>query len=299
MSIQRLTPPGTNAELAALTPAPVEHDRGFLIRSIAASLLESDEPEFIAIGALSPAEITSQELIDTTLEAPRGSAEEVVRAHLDGLPAAQFRLIDPRKHKIIPVLNGKGLIDDKAFIAQVLETIDPSFHWLGKPDRHHLCWPRANYVEAQKSSGVPAYIFREHGSNVIRVQRVFHNWIHAVSETPPMPDPEVMRYTLRAWEVVGDFFMAARQTVSHQRLFAREELRRGGYNEEQQEMVREALLRELGGILMHLDALQNIPEDYWPFRPDIKVQIAAGQVGQVLTKGYLNRTREVRLARVA
>lgn len=296
---QRLTPPGINAELSASPSAPVNFDRSFLIHTLAKTLLETGEPELVVIGGLTTVKNEVNQLIDTTVKPPSNAPDEVRRAHQDGLPAADFRLQDPRTYKIEPRLNAKGLIDDKMLIADVLETIHPDFTWLGKSDRHHLCWPRVDYVQAQQSSLIPAFNFREHGSNVIRVQRVFHNWIHAITLPPPMPDPEVMQYTLKAWEVVSDFFSAVRQTVNHQRLFSREELRRGGYTDEQKDMIQEILLRELSGIVMHLDALQDIPEDYWPFRTDIKLQIAAGRVGQVLTKGYLNRTRDIRLSNVA
>lgn len=299
MSVQRIAPPGINAELAASPRAPVEYDRGFLIRAMADVLLADDEPQVTVVDALTAVNSHSEVHIDTSITAPKGSAEEVTRAHIDGLPAREFWQDNTLKYKVIPKLNAKGLIDDKALIADVQATISPEFVWSGKADRHHLYWPRADYVAAQQITGDKAYSFREHGSNIIRVQRVFHNWMHAISEQPPMPDPEVMHYTLRAWEIVSDFFGAVRQTVNHQRLFGREELRRGGYTDNQNEMIRDMLLRELSGVVMHLDLLADIPEDYWPFRPDIKLQIAAGQVGQVLTKGYLNRTREVRLASVA
>ena len=298
MSRHHETPPGFCDERTIPIPAPIDNDRGFLVHSIAELLRPDDEPQLTVVGGLAIVHEAANTSVDTSVAIPSGAAEEVLRAHIDGLPAKEFWLEQPRDYRIVPRQTDKGLVDDKALIADVQATISPEYVWPGKPDRHHLYWPRADYVTAHNLNP-KAYLFREHGSNVIRVQRVFHNWIHAISEIPPMPDPEVMQYTLRAWEVVGDFFGAVRQTVNHQRLFGREEARRGGYSDDQKEMIRDIMLRELGGIIMHLDALQTIPEDYWPFRPDIRIQIAAGRVGQVLTKGYLNRTREVRLASVA
>lgn len=273
MAIHNVAPPGTKPELATPPNAPIARDGGILIYDAT---------------------------VDDTIAVPNNATEEVTQAYQDGLPAQEFWLEDPATHKIEVKLNSKGLVDDKALIADVQSTIHPDFIWAGRADRHHLYWPRADYVTMQQTSESKAYAFREVGTNVIRVQRVFHNWIHAITLPPPMPEPEVMQYSLETWEIMGNFYKAVRQTVNHQRKFAREEQRRiSGYSEQGKELVRTSLSRELSGVIMHLEALENVPEEYWPFRRDAKVRFAAGRVGQVIKDGYMNRTREVRLANVA
>ena len=273
MAIHNVAPPGTKPELATPPNAPIARDGGILIYDAT---------------------------VDDTIAVPDNATEEVIQAYQDGLPAQEFWLEDPATYKIEVKLNSKGLVDDKALIADVQSTIHPDFIWAGRADRHHLYWPRADYVTMQQTSESKAYAFRMVGTNVIRVQRVFHNWIHAITLPPPMPEPEVMQYSLETWEIMGNFYKAVRQTVNHQRKFAREEQRRiSGYSEQGKELVRTSLSRELSGVIMHLEALENVPEEYWPFRRDAKVRFAAGRVGQVIKDGYMNRTREVRLASVA
>lgn len=87
MANHNVAPPGTCSRLASRPHAPVARDGGILI--------------------------------DATIAAPNNATDEVIHAYQDGLPGKEYWLEDPTTHKIEVKLNSKGLVDDKALIADV------------------------------------------------------------------------------------------------------------------------------------------------------------------------------------
>lgn len=127
------------------------------------------------------------------------------------LPPPEFRLHDPKLEGRIPTqLDERGLVDVLKLIDQVKQTVDPEFKWQSSfNDVHHLQWPSNQYASSPEAELNPRE-FRNLAISKIYVPRVFHNWVHQVTEPPPMPSDEVMRYRIEAQRVVLALFQSVR-----------------------------------------------------------------------------------------
>lgn len=99
-------------------------------------------------------------------------------------------------------VDNKGLVDLDALVTLVRQTVDPAFSWASPfNDIHHLQWFGNLYpVTAAESDMVNMHQFRELVTRKAFLPRVFHNWAHRVTLPPPVPSPEVMRYSITAHE---------------------------------------------------------------------------------------------------
>lgn len=115
------------------------------------------------------------------------------------LPDRDLWLYDPLKEGRRPTpTNDLGLIDLRELIRQTKQTIDPTYDWKsGFNDVHHLYWPNAWY-ENSPDTDVNPQEFRNLEISKLRVPRLFHNWVHILTEPPALPDEEVMRYRIEA-----------------------------------------------------------------------------------------------------
>ena len=109
-------------------------------------------------------------------------------------------------------IDERGLVDTDALIALVKSTVDPSFTWepSERPDAHHLYWEHNLYPKIIENNVNPQE-FCNLTINQIVIPRMFHNWIHLVTQEPPVPDKEVMGYRIEAYRVVVKLFKNAKQ----------------------------------------------------------------------------------------
>ncbi len=133
------------------------------------------------------------------------------------LPPREYWLSDPAIEGLIPTpLDSRGLVDAPALFQEVAKTIDPAYEWESAfDDPHHLQWPDCWYpTEAHdillKESN--PHEFRNLAISQWILPRVLHNWIHCVTEPPPVPSDEVMFYRTEAQRVTTSLFMTARDS---------------------------------------------------------------------------------------
>lgn len=115
------------------------------------------------------------------------------------LPSQNLWLYDPFREGRRPTPTDEhGLIDLRELIRQTKQTIDPTYDWKsGFNDVHHLYWPNAWYDNTSEEPVNPQE-FRNLDSSKLRVPRLFHNWVHVLTEPPEVPSEEVMRYRIEA-----------------------------------------------------------------------------------------------------
>lgn len=117
----------------------------------------------------------------------------------DSLPPRDVWLRNPRINGLIetPLVRATGLVDLDKLVDKVKSTIDPEFDWTSTfNDVHHLQWYGSRYVSPLERT------FREQAQRKAYVPRLFHNWVHVITEAPPVPDEETMRHSIAAQESV-------------------------------------------------------------------------------------------------
>ncbi len=270
MSAQQLVPPGSYAETlnGSHLTTPVDDDRSFYLA----------------------------ELISTAVIPPDEAAEETLRAYKDGLPHQDFWEFDPRKQKIPTPVDELGMVDDVQLVKDVKATIKPGYLWTGDSDRHHLYWTQADYAKVQAETSFKALAFRNSPQHIIRVQRIFHNWIHAVTVPPPIPEPDIMNYRIEAWSIASSFFKMVQSTSHNARVIERERVRRNGFTEVQERLLNAIMRRETEGLLRHVDDLAKIPEEHVPINLNLPFHEAAGRIGHIVRQGAKYKTKEIRKA---
>ena len=99
-------------------------------------------------------------------------------------------------------LDERGLVDMNGLVELAKETVDPSYDWASsESDIHHLQWVSRRYDVATAFLDVDGNAFRNLVNRKAYVPRVFHNWIHYITEPPPIPTQEVMQYSIDAQRV--------------------------------------------------------------------------------------------------
>lgn len=117
------------------------------------------------------------------------------------MPPEEFRLYDPAKSGMLKTpLDERGLVDLDELVRTVKATVSPEFTWVSEfNDVHHLQW-YANLYKT-RNGDLDLTDFRELVNRKAYVPRAFHNWTHAVTSPPPVPEMEVMRYSINAQRV--------------------------------------------------------------------------------------------------
>lgn len=135
------------------------------------------------------------------------------------LPPRDVWLHDPSRRNKIPTPIDEhrgGVVDAEQLIKIGLESIDPSYDWLTpyyesqrKPlnDIHHLQWPKRDYYDPDGDT--TARDFRNLQINLLNTPRVFHNWLHLLTEPAKVPEYEVMQHYIEAQRVVVKLFREA------------------------------------------------------------------------------------------
>lgn len=122
---------------------------------------------------------------------------------LSGLPPRDVWLRQPDVDGTIQTpLDERNLVDLDALVREVRKTVTPDYTWASPfHDVHHLQWPAPLYIGKTDAETKFLQSFRELSSRKAYVPRRFHQWTHRVTEPPPMPDTEVMRYSIDAERV--------------------------------------------------------------------------------------------------
>lgn len=116
-------------------------------------------------------------------------------------------------------LDERGLVDLNKLIDVVKLTVDTEYVWASsRNDTHHLQWYSALYTN--DDTVVDRQAFRDLMSRKTIVPRTFHNWVHHITEPPPMPSDEVMQYAIDAERVA----ISLARTASHAIRLARSKL---------------------------------------------------------------------------
>lgn len=224
---------------------------------------------------------------------PPNANDEEQRAYIGGLPSPEYWLVDPRHHKLEVYVDEWGQIDSGKLIQDVLSTIDPVYNWPGYTSRHHKFWAEARY--ARIGLQIPesrAKAFRNLPDNIDLYPRVFHNWLHLITEQPVMPDPVIMSERVREWDVVRGVHENLRIAARLARIIKRE--RESGLTEQQREAFKDEMLVKLRGLVSSLMELQDLPLERWPFDVNLGALDAISSIGDHARHGCRLRTRDVR-----
>ena len=121
-----------------------------------------------------------------------------------GLPPREFWLHNPQTDGLIPTQTDRyGLVDVPRLIQDIKATVDPSYDWESDfSDDHHLYWPKNQYPDIPEAFANP-HEFRYLMMNRLDGPRVFHSWLHRVTEPSAPPGEEVMYYRIQAERGVG------------------------------------------------------------------------------------------------
>ena len=127
------------------------------------------------------------------------------------LPPRDLWLHDPYTSEALETpLDSRGLVDMLGLIALMKTTVAPGYEWSSAfVDVHHLQWPDRWYGRDETNEDSPQ-VFRNLAISKVYVPRVFHNWVHRITEPPPLPSEEVMHYRIDAQRVALSLFSDVR-----------------------------------------------------------------------------------------
>jgi len=127
------------------------------------------------------------------------------------LPPPDVWVHDPYKDDHIDTpLDERGLVDTGELIRLMKLSVDPSYTWDSPfTDEHHLQWPNRWY-DNNPDQEISPQRFRNLTISKIDTPRIFHNWVHLITEPPPVPTEEVMRYRIEAQNVAISLFRVAK-----------------------------------------------------------------------------------------
>lgn len=121
------------------------------------------------------------------------------------LPPPEYWLSDTlEKTSIKTPLDERELVDMDRLVSDVREYVSPEFQWESPlNDVHHLQWSISATTPETMSETDRAVLreFRELVNRKMYIPRVFHNWIHWLTVPPPVPEVEVMKYSIDAQRV--------------------------------------------------------------------------------------------------
>lgn len=165
--------------------------------------------------------------------------------------------------KLDTPLDSRGLVDFEALVQTVNATVDPTYTWPPCPSRlnskrnnlHHLQWPNAWYMNMDESLAFRKE-FRELSISKAVLPIRFHNWVHIVTQPPPVPSKEVCQYRIEADRVMRKLFQCAQ--ISAQLL------RKDDLSKQSQKR----LLRRLSAYDETLEEVRKLPEEFLQIQPD-------------------------------
>lgn len=220
------------------------------------------------------------------------------------LPPQDAWLIDPEE-KIETPTDDRGLIDVDRLIVDVKATVDPSYTWRGDSKVHHLYWPASIYpygeVQSQPST---AHVFRNLPVNKALIPRVFENWLHKITTPPEVPDEEVMRNQIDAWDIAKHLFASGRDIVANQRLARRRRafiaanphVLRADFNGEDiigEEYIQSEFDRCFNGLDMHQARYDESHPDFRLVDIDVSTRRVMAELGSIVVPGSLVKVKAV------
>jgi len=123
------------------------------------------------------------------------------------LPPPETWLHQPSSDLLPTPVDSRGLVDFDGLVKLMKSTVDPSYDWRASfNDKHHLQWPNRYYRNINSDSLPNPAEFRNLGIGIVKVPRLFHNWVHLITEPPAVPDNEVMMYRIEAQRVALSLF---------------------------------------------------------------------------------------------
>ncbi len=127
----------------------------------------------------------------------------------DGLPPEDARVWNVSKQGLLQTPpDALGRVDLDALVHLGKETIVQDYDWTSQfNDIHHLQWPGRLYQADTLSD------FRELKGRKVWLPRVFHNWLHFVTDVPTPPSKEVMQESVIAERVAIELTRTAHRAT--------------------------------------------------------------------------------------
>ncbi len=207
------------------------------------------------------------------------------------LPPRELWRFNPDEDERLPTpVDERGLVDVEKLINLVKTTVDPAFTWKPseEPNRHHLYW-RQGYYPVEPENSVNPREFRNLAVNKILIPRIFHNWLHVVTDEPPVPSVEVMHYRIEAQRVALELFKSARKSKRLIRL-----------NKLSDAELEERLSRNFEEFSANLERAYAIPEEYrlidfsdYKLETARDIQVIGNRLGELAVKCTTTRIRDV------
>ncbi len=212
---------------------------------------------------------------------------------------------DMRKQQIETPTDQFGRVDGPALVRNVKRFVVPGFQWSqvkGK-DVHHFHHVHARYADLQEETNgrVPALDYCELPPNKARMIRLFHSLTHEKTIEPPMPSPDVMRFSVLSWKAASGLYRATRAAVR----IEREERRKRGWAEPPVIVSTMEELR-LGRVFTYaiskghfdkisgwLEELEKIPEDFWYFNPRGPLIDSMAEIGDIFNYHHRRHDRAI------
>lgn len=124
------------------------------------------------------------------------------------VPPPEMQLWNAAQEKLETPLDARGMVDLDELVKVTKQTVDGEYDWTSPfNDVHHLQWPNAAYEDTTEHD------FRELARRKAYLPRKFHNWVHVVTEPPPLPTKEAMRHAIRAERTARMLAATARLAV--------------------------------------------------------------------------------------
>lgn len=216
---------------------------------------------------------------------------------LEVLLPPDTRRANPHKEedRVQPTYDERGLLDIEQLVHDVRATVDPQYQWpLRELDVHHFYWPQAAYGHRRTGSMYdnPA-LFRDLPIHKGLLPRVFHEWLHMISDPPQEPDPEVVKYRNEAWIVVRSLFNTARETVATKKQARRRRLyiannpsilkdEFSGVDRIGEEIMQAVLEKNFRGFQRQLERQESIPAQYRLIDLEGSPEYIATQLGRIV-----------------
>ncbi len=169
----------------------------------------------------------------------------------EGLPPLDARMWDVTTlGRIETPLDSRGFVDLDALVEVGRKTVTSDYQWESPfNDVHHLQWPRLAYAGSAETG--LAWDFRELARRKAFLPRQFHNWLHYITQPPPVPDEESMRFAVQAERTTRALAATAQLAVR---------LTRKKFIPEKR--LRERLEQEFDHYTMYVENARLVPEEF-------------------------------------
>lgn len=166
--------------------------------------------------------------------------------------------------KLQTPLNTHGVVDLNELVSLGKQTVEDDYDWTSRlNDIHHLQWPGVFYENDEL-----AHDFRETIDRKALLPRQFHNWLHHITEPPPVPSEEVMRHIVDAERIVHA--LASTATLATR-------LTRMPFIPEAKRVAR--LEQEYDNYQLYAENAREIPEEFLRVSPR---ELSAGSIEEML-----------------